>query len=208
MSLRDLKTNWISWDKMSKVNPNRLLQRAEEEFLQGDFQMALQTYGLLLKDYPGMDEAKVGVFLSDLGTESAEEAQALFDYYQLIKEERENAADIIDGLIESLSSTKMQLSELLVDPLQEQVEYGEGIRYSDFLDLVESRGSFRKAFEDIMFSTKVVITDKDQFIDFVTRLAKEGFDEMALNYLDATTSLFGDDQDVLALYHVVKEAKQ
>ncbi len=208
MSLRDLKTNWISWDKMSKVNPNRLLKRAEEEFLQGDFQMALQTYGLLLKDYPGMDEAKVGVFLSDLGTESAEEAQALFDYYQLIKEERENAADIIDGLIESLSSTKMQLSELLVDPLQEQVEYGEGIRYSDFLDLVESRGSFRKAFEDIMFSTKVVITDKDQFIDFVTRLAKEGFDEMALNYLDATTSLFGDDQDVLALYHVVKGSKQ
>ena len=208
MSLRDLKTNWISWDKMSKVNPNRLLQRAEEEFLQGDFQMALQTYGLLLKDYPGMDEAKVGVFLSDLGTESAEEAQALFDYYQLIKEERENAADIIDGLIESLSSTKMQLSELLVDPLQEQVEYGEGIRYSDFLDLVESRGSFRKAFEDIMFSTKVVITDKDQFIDFVTRLAKEGFDEMALNYLDATTNLFGDDQDVLALYHVVKGSKQ
>ncbi len=208
MSLRDLKTNWISWDKMSKVNPNRLLQRAEEEFLQGDFQMALQTYGLLLKDYPGMDEAKVGVFLSDLGTESAEEAQALFDYYQLIKEERENAADIIDGLIESLSSTKMQLSELLVDPLQEQVEYGEGIRYSDFLDLVESRGSFRKAFEDIMFSTKVVITDKDQFIDFVTRLAEEGFDEMVLNYLDATTSLFGDDQDVLALYHVVKGSKQ
>lgn len=208
MSLRDLKTNWINWDKMSKVNPNRLLQRAEEEFLQGDFQMALQTYGMLLKDYPGMDEAKVGVYLSDLGTESAEEAQALFDYYHLIKEERENAADIIDGLIESLSSTKMQLSELLVDPLQEEVEYGEGIRYSDFLDLVESRGSFRKAFEDIMFSTKVVITDKDQFIDFVTRLAKEGFDEMALNYLDATASLFGDDQDVLALYHVVKGLKQ
>jgi len=193
---------------MSKVNPNRLLQRAEEEFLQGDFQMALQTYGLLLKDYPGMDEAKVGVYLCDLATDSAEEAQALFDYYQLIKEERENAADIIDGLIESLASTKTQLNELLIDPLQEQVEYGEGIRYSDFLDLVKSRGSFKKAFEDIMFSTKVVITDKDQFIDFVTRLAEEGFDEMALNYLDATTSLFGDDQDVLALYHVVKGSKQ
>jgi len=208
MCPKALKTNWISWDKMSKVNPNRLLQRAEEEFLQGDFRMALQTYGLLLKDYPGLDEAKVGVYLSDLGIESAEEAQALFDYYQVIKQERENAADIIDGLIESLATTKMQLSELLVDPLQEQVEYGDGIRYSDFLELVESRGSFKQALEDIMFSTKVVITDKDQFIDFVTRLAKEGFDEMALNYLDATTSLFGDDQDVLALYNVVKGMKQ
>ena len=48
-----------------------------------------------------------------------------------------------------------------------------------------------------------MITDKDEFIDFVTQLAKEGFDEMALGYLDATTSLFGDDQDVLALYNVV-----
>jgi hypothetical protein len=208
MCPKALKINWINWDKMSKVNPNRLLQRAEEEFLQGDFRMALQTYGLLLKDYPGLDEAKVGVYLSDLGIESAEEAQALFDYYQVIKQDRENAVDIIDGLIESLSTTKMQLSELLVDPLQEEVEYGDGIRYSDFLELVKSRGSFKKAFEDIMFSTKVVITDKDQFIDFVTRLASEGFDEMALNYLDATTSLFGDDQDVLALYNVVKGMKQ
>ncbi|MCF6206060.1 MAG: hypothetical protein L3J47_04085 [Sulfurovum sp.] len=193
---------------MSKVNPDLMLQRAEKEFLEGDYQMALQTYGLLLKDYPAMEEAKVGVYLSDLGIESDEEAQALFDYYQIIKEERENAAEIIDGLIESLTTTKMQLSELLLDPVQEQVEYGDGIRYSDFLALVESRGSFKKAFEDIMFSTKVVITDKDQFIDFVTRLAKEGFDEMALNYLDATTSLFGDDQDVLALYNVVKGMKQ
>jgi hypothetical protein len=76
------------------------------------------------------------------------------------------------------------------------------------LILIENRGSFKKAFEDIMFSTKVVITEKDEFIDFVTQLANEGFDEMALNYLDATTSLFGDDQDVLALYNVVAGAQK
>ncbi|MCB4751932.1 MAG: hypothetical protein LGB03_03555 [Sulfurovum sp.] len=192
---------------MRKVNPNLMLQRAEKEFLEGNYRMALQTYGLLLRDYPAMEEAKVGVYLSDLGIESDKEAQALFDYYQVIKQERENAADIIDRLIESLSTAKMQLSKLLVDPIQEQVEYGDGIRYSDFLALVKSRGSFKQAFEDIMFSTKVVITDKDQFIDFVTRLAKEGFDEIALNYLDTTSSLFGNDQEVLALYNIVKGVK-
>ncbi|MCB4748240.1 MAG: hypothetical protein LGB54_06540 [Sulfurovum sp.] len=192
---------------MSKVNPNLMLQRAEKEFLEGNYRMALQTYGLLLRDYPAMEEAKVGVYLSDLGIESDKEAQALFDYYQVIKQERENAADIIDRLIESLSTAKMQLSKLLVDPIQEQVEYGDGIRYSDFLALVKSRGSFKQAFEDIMFSTKVVITDKDQFIDFVTRLAKEGFDEIALNYLDTTSSLFSNDQEVLALYNIVKGVK-
>jgi hypothetical protein len=192
---------------MRKISQNLLLQRAEGEFLKGDYHNALRSYGLILKDHPSLDEAKIGVYLSDLGIESEEEAQALFDYYQVIKSEKENAVDIIDGLIDSLDSTKHQLQKLFVDPLQEQVEYGDGIRYSDFLKLIESRGSFKKAFEDIMFSTKVVITDKDEFIDFVTQLANEGFDEMALGYLDATTSLFGDDQDVLALYNVVRGVK-
>jgi len=188
---------------MGKVNQDLLLQRAEHEFLKGDYANALRSYGLILKDYPTLDEAKIGVYLSDLGIESEEEAQALFDYYQLIKTEKENAVDIIDGLIENLDTSKQQIQELLLDPVEEQVEYGDGIRYSDFLILVESRGSFKKTFEDIMFSTKVVITNKDEFIDFVTQLSNEGFDEMALGYLDASSHLFGNDQDVLALYHVV-----
>jgi len=193
---------------MNKVSQDLLLQRAESEFLKGDYTNALRSYGLILKDYPLLDEARIGVYLSDLGAESEEEAQALFDYYQMIKTEKENAVDIIDGLIDSLDSSKHNIQELLLNPIQEQVEYGDGIRYSDFLALVESRGSFKKTFEDIMFSTKVVITDKDEFIDFVTKLSNEGFDEMALGYLDATTNLFGDDQDVLALYNVVRGAQK
>ncbi len=202
-----LKINWINWLKMNKVNQELLLQRAEAEFLNGDYANALRSYGLILKDYPTLDEAKIGVYLSDLGIESQEEAQALFDYYQVIKDEQDNAVDIIDGIIENLDTSKKQIQELLVDPVEEQVEYGDGIRYSDFLRLVESRGSFKKTFEDIMFSTKVVITNKDEFIDFVTQLSQEGFDEMALGYLDASVSLFGDDQDILALYHVVQGIK-
>ncbi len=192
---------------MSKISQDLLLKRAESEFLQGDYAKALRSYGLILRDYPTLDEARIGVYLSDLGIESEEEAQALFDYYQMIKGEKENAADIIDGLIENLDSSKHKLQELLVEPLEEQIEYGDGIRYSDFQELVKRRGSFKKTFEDIMFSTKVVITNKDEFIDFVTQLANEGFDEMALGYLDASASLFGNDQDILALYHVVRGNK-
>ena len=178
---------------MSKISQDQLLQRAEGEFLRGDYRNALISYGLILKDYPALDEAKIGAYLSDLGIESNEEAQALFDYYQVIKSEKKNAVEIIDGLLDTLDSSKQQIQELLLNPVEEQVEFGDGIRYADFLKLIEGRGSFREAFEDIMFSTKVVITQKDEFIDFVTQLSNEGFDEMALKYLDATTSLFGDD---------------
>jgi len=192
---------------MSKVNQDLLLQRAEHAFLKGDFVNALRSYGLILKDYPSLDEAKVGVYLSDLGIESEEEAQALFDYYQVIKSEKENAVDIIDGLLETLDTSKHQLEERLLQPMEEQVEYGDGIRYSDFMDLVKDRGSFKQTFEDIMFSTKVVISNKDEFMHFVKQLSAEGFDEMALGYLDASISLFGNDQDILALYHVVSGIK-
>jgi len=188
---------------MKKVSEDVLLRRAENQFIEGDFEKSLRSYGLILKDHPTLDEAKVGAYLSDLGFGSKEEAQALFDYYQIIKDEKDNALDIIDGLLDSLENTQEKLQALLIDPIEEQIEYGDGIRYSDFLRLVENRNSFKEAFEDIMFSSKVIISQKDEFIDFVIKLSKEGFDEMALNYLDATAQMFGNDQEVLALYHIV-----
>lgn len=189
---------------MKCINQDILLERAEKEFLEGKFQNALRSYGFILRDYPMLDEARVGVYLSDLGTENAEEAQALFDYYQMIREGKENAVDVIEGLIDSLEDSKHHIQALL-NPIEEQIEYSDGIAYSDFLDLVKDKGSFRETFEDIMFSTKVVITNKDEFIDFVTKLSNDDFDEMALKYLDASTQFFGNDQDILALYHVVRE---
>ena len=54
----------------------------------------------------------------------------------------------------------------------------------------------------------MIITNKDEFIDFVRQLANEGFSDMALNYLDAASSAFGDDQDIYALYHSVRGRKK
>jgi len=193
---------------MGKLGHDVLLGRAEVQFLQGEFENALRSYGLILANFPTLDEARVGVVLSDLAMESAEEAQALFEYYHVIKEDKENAVGIIEEFLKNMDNTSQKLHELLTSPWQEQIEYSDGIRYSDFLASVKSRGNFKKTFEDIMFSTKVVISNKDEFIDFVTRLSKEGFDEMALGYLDASIGLFGNDQDILALYHVVRESKK
>ena len=189
---------------MIKTNKNNLLKRAEAQFVNGEYQQSLQSYGLLLKDHPDLGEARVGVYLSDLGLESEDDAQALFDYYQVIKTEQDDAVEVIDNLIHTLDNSKNSLQELLIDPMREQADYEDGIRYEDFMQLVDSRGSFKEAFEDIMFSTKVVITNRDEFIDFIKHLSTEGFQEMALNYLDTASNAFGDDQEILALYHMAK----
>ncbi|MDQ7086203.1 MAG: hypothetical protein Q9M36_15415 [Sulfurovum sp.] len=189
---------------MQKSHQEDLLEKAEEAFLEGKYTHALRSYGFIFESNPSLDEAKVGIYLSDLGIENAEEAQALFDYYQLIKDEKSDAFDIINGLIENIDAAKEEIQKQILDPREEQLEYGEGIRYYDFLALVKSRGSFKRTFEDIMFSTKVIISSKDEFIDFVTQLCEEGFDEMALGYLDRSSHLFGNDQEVLGLYHLIQ----
>ena len=50
---------------MNKVSQDLLLKRAEHEFLQGDYDKALRSYGLILKDYPTLDEAKIGGITPD-----------------------------------------------------------------------------------------------------------------------------------------------
>jgi tetratricopeptide (TPR) repeat protein len=192
---------------MTNNNEMFLLKKAEDEFLSGDYKSALQTYGRVLEKNPKLDEAKVGIYLSDIGTENEEEAQSLFDYYQAIKNNEPEAAQIVHEIIDSIDVTKNTLSELMNEQLKYQAEYEDGILYSDFKELIVSRGSFKSAFEDIMFSTKVIITEKDDFIDFIKNLAQEGFQKMALEYLDSSAQIFGNDQEVLALYSLFQKVQ-
>jgi tetratricopeptide (TPR) repeat protein len=189
------------------TNKQALLQRAEEQFLKSDYDNALKIYSLLLRDYPQLKDARIGVFLSDMGMESDEDAQALFDYYQAIKETNEDADKLIDELMQAISATRVVIQEKLLGTLEEAA-LEEGIRYSDFVTLIEEKGSFKEAFEDIMFSTRVVIRSREEFIDFIHRLVEAGYHEMALGYLDSLAESFGPDQEIYGLYHLIREAKQ
>ncbi len=184
------------------TSKNVLLKRAEEQFLRREYDNAMKIYSLLLREDPQMKDARIGVFLSDMGLESDEDAQALFDYYQAIKNSNENAEEIIDQLMQTIYATRVVIQEQLFGSIEEE-QLEDGIRYSDFVQLVEEKGSFKEAFEDIMFSTRVVIRTKEEFIDFIHRLVEAGFNEMALGYLDSLAESFGQDQEIYALYHLL-----
>jgi tetratricopeptide (TPR) repeat protein len=191
---------------MRKVNINRLLTRAEEQFSLGKYESALTTYGLLLKEYPTHGDAKIGAFLCDIGMESGEEAQALYDYYQIIKKEQDDAGEVMTNLISTLDNTKDQIGQLL-SPVEERVDYQDGIGYKDFLAFVESRGDFNRAFEDVMFSTKVILKGKNEYIDFITQLINQGQHNLAEQFLDSMSSAFGKSQDIYELYYRLDEKK-
>jgi hypothetical protein len=184
-----------------------LLKRAENQFLSSNYLNALKIYGLILSDYPQTKDAEIGACLSNVGLDSDEDAQALFDYYQLLKESGEEATEIIYDLLEAFYESRTLAQEAILG-LIENNEVDEGISYRDFLNLVETKGSFQEAFEDTMFSTKVVIQSKSEFMKFIKQLVKFGYEEKALKYLDNLADSFGNDQDIYQLYYLIDAEKR
>ena len=188
------------------TSKNVLLRRAEDQFLNKNYTNALKIYGLLLKDYPQLKDAKVGAYLSDMGLDLEDDAQALFDYYQAIKSSSEDAEEIIDELSQTIYATRIIVQEQAAGIIREQIEYQDGISYDDFVALIEHKGDFREAFENIMFSTKVVIATKEEFVDFIKRLIEAEYHAVALKYLDSISGHFGTTQDIYALYGLIPKA--
>lgn len=182
------------------------LQKAQELFQSGEYQNALRYYGDLYSENPKLDEAKIGVYLCDMALESDEEAQALFDYYYLIKDEQEDAAKVISDIIDTLDSSKNTIAQL-ISAHTKTTDDIDGISYDEFMKIVKERGDFKEVFEDIMFSTRVYLTSKDELIGFIAMLHKGGYESMALQYLDETCEIFDYDQDVMELYNLFEERK-
>ncbi len=202
-----MKISGTRWNKdmMSKKENRKILDRAENLFYRGDYDEALRMYGILLKECPELEEARIGAILSDIALENDEEAQALFEYYQVLKEEgQEEAEQIIEEMISSLDDALEKISDLLEGSLFVRDEAVDGISYSDFKELVSQRGGFKRAFEDIMFSTKVVITEKDELLDFLQQLVENGFNEMAMRYIEGAAVAYPAEEKIQDLIDKIK----
>ncbi len=192
---------------MGRVSLNTLLTRAEEQFTSGKYENALRTYGQLLTEYPSEADAQVGIYLCDIGLESADEAQALFDYYQIIKTEQDDAPEVMVNLLTTLDVSQGKVAEILSSK-EDKAEYKNGIGYKDFLKFIDNRGSFKRAFEDIMFSTRVILKNKEEYFLFIELLIERGQIELATQFLDSLSNSFANDQEIYALYHKLKEQKK
>jgi len=190
---------------MSKKT-KKILERAENYFYSGEYEEALRIYGILLKDFPDLKEARIGAILSDIANENDEEAQALFEYYQVLrKENSEDAEKIIEDMIDSLDNALEKISSILDGMLFGRDEYANGISYDDFKELVNQRGSFKRAFEDIMFSTRVIITDKDDLLDFLQELVNNGFSEVAMRYIEGVAIAYPGEEKIQDIIKKMKD---
>lgn len=190
------------------INSNRLFNEANALFLEKKFEKALFIYSQLSSTFPDNKEYPIYALFCDVASEDIEKAMSLFDYFTITKEEDldeaikyvENIINAYDGDIDKMMNILSELSSSNVDSL-------DAIRYEDFKKLIKSRGSFRVAFEDIMFSTKVAIENKEDFFDFVDKLIDNDFNNTAYTYLDGFNEYFSYDTKVEELYKKLEEKK-
>ncbi|HKM18752.1 MAG TPA: hypothetical protein VJY14_01680 [Aliarcobacter sp.] len=188
------------------INENRVLQEANSLFTQRKFDKALFLYSLLISNFPNNEEYTIYALFCDISIEDEGKAIALFDYFFLLKkDDPKEAISYIKNVINAYDGDVEKMMDLLKELNLTTVNQLDAINYEDFQLLIKQRGSFKVAFEDIMFSTKVAIESKDDFYDFVTKLIDNGFNNMAYNYLEGFQDYFFQDKEVVKLYKKLEE---
>jgi tetratricopeptide (TPR) repeat protein len=169
---------------------DRLKIVAKSLFKQRRYQDAMKKFESILSISPYDIEAKLGFLLCDMAQQRESDAKTLFEFYE---ESKKSNADDANALLDDLlKDDTVNLSDEIwsFDKLYRSDELKDYVEYRDFLALVESRGEFKRAFEDMIFSTKIVIDSKEDFIEFISKLLENGYTNTALNYLESAISLY------------------
>lgn len=182
---------------MSAISKFKILTQAKESFSKSDYKKAMEKFATVLQNFPNSKEAYNGVILSEMAMSGEGGAEALFDYYEILKEENKEEADaIMSEILKNMDGTIEKLSEVFSEPLKDRLELEDGILYEDFKTVVENTNNFKETFENIMFSTRVIITQKQDFVDFLNRLIENDFSEMALSYLENALIAYPTDMEL------------
>jgi len=183
------------------IGIDNLLQKAHGFFVARQYDKALFLYSQVSFANPTNLEYQLYALFCDIASEDDTRAQELFDYFLIQKDiDFDNAIKYVQDNINAFDGDQELILQMIQDVSQQTVQSLDAIDYKDFLELEQSRGSFRIAYEDIMFSTKVAIHNKDDLIDFINKLIENDFDTTAYSYLDGFNEIFSYDKDLTDLY--------
>ena len=176
-------------------NNKNTLTYAHQLFLEKDYSKALFVYSQISSLEPTNLEYQLYCIFCDISYENSTKALEMFNKLTIDKD--------VDAILQDLQDyddTNNKVVDVLQDISLSNIESLNAIDYKDFIELVKSRGSFKEAYQDIMFSTKVAITNKVDLIDFIDKLIDNNFNNTAYNYLDGFNEVLTFDKDMVDLY--------
>lgn len=156
------------------------------------------TYFSLAYEASGENILLFLIQLCSLAKDSPDEARMLFEFHAARSKFGKTSEDF-DEILEVLESR--------FEPdfgLEEQ----DAISYEDFKQAVWREGDFKRAFENIMFSTKVMISNRDDFLEFLQDLIKNNFLEIGMNYLESAAVMFSGDERIAELLAEIQKRRR
>ncbi len=191
--------------KLQAATVSKFKDLANMSFFKREYKEALLNYSLALKEKPEDKEARIGALLADMAFEKEEEAVALFEYYEVSKSMKiDNALETLEQIIDSIEYESDPLNNLL-STIEERIgAIEDGILYSDFIAHVNSREDVKRALEDLMFSSKIIIYKKEDFTELIKILLSNGYRDLAYEYIESALLLYPDDK---VFYDLLKKAE-
>lgn len=185
---------------------SKLLENAKNSFLRRQYSKAMFNYSLILEKYPDLVEAKLGAILVDIANDNEDRnAQIIFNNYQILKDFDEDSANyIIEKLINAVDNDIKTIVDNIQKYKNDRLLLEKGILYEDFLSIVKSNNNFKIVFENIMFSTKIIITKKEDFLSFLSLLIENSYVDMAINYLESALKAFPNDDEILRIFEKIR----
>ncbi len=178
-----------------------VLKQAHSLFSDEQYHKALFLYSQVVSYEPTNTEYQLYCIFCDIAYEDAKKAQSMFDYFSIAKiQNLDDAISSVLDLINAHDGDNDKIMKVLKDIANANISSLNAIEYNDFMELVDSRGSFKEAYQDIMFSTKVAITSKNDLVDFIDKLIENDFNKTAYSYLDGFNEYFTYDNDISVLY--------
>ena len=185
-----------------------LIQQADGLFLSSQYDKAIFLYSQALSLDPTNKEYQLYALFCDIASEDEEKGHSLFEYFSIQKElDLNSAIQYIQDAIGAYDGDNELMMKIIKNISIQTIESLDAIDYEDFLELVQQRGSFRIAYEDIMFSTRVAIKSKDDLINFIDKLIENNFSTVAYSYLDGFNEVFTYDKEFSKLYEKLESKK-
>src|SRR3990167_7166220 len=104
------------------ISKFKTLSQAKESFSKSDYKNALEKFAAVLQNFPNSKEAYNGVILSEMAMSGEGGAEALFDYYEILKEEDKEQADVImTNILQNMDGSMERLKEVFAEPLRDRL---------------------------------------------------------------------------------------
>lgn len=115
-------------------------------------------------------------------------------YTKALKRFRTKELTTRESKIVDMLKTLNLNSSSQADEDSDYLEKENGISFKEFNNVVKYSNDVKRDIESMLFSTKVIIDNKDDFISFVEVLFKNNLEEIVYDYIDVINKYFVYDE--------------